>query len=247
MTEPALVPGTTTILEILADIFLGILVLHYVLKSAVCSAAVPILIISTGIQQLGFGRILDMDISTVVSDTSPFLEITTELQLGNIVTKFAVDSMALSVLEVFTDPIVLRLIQGGNPGDVTLRTPGPAGRVPLPAEEVVAGPVLAVGVSIAWPGGAALLTLAAQGEVVVPAGGVGAQPVLPLLPEQRGGSSLTRTEAREVISGLKTRGEIVSALKRRYGNKNTLVTEFDHEISTIQAPNPRQPEGHKGW
>ena len=80
-----------------------------------------------------------MDISTIVSDTSPFLEVTTQLQLGNVVTKLAEKSIAVSVLEVFTDTIVLLLL----PGNLTLRTPGPVGRVFLSAEEVVAGPVSA--------------------------------------------------------------------------------------------------------
>ena len=139
MTESALVPGTPTILEILADIFLGVLVLLNVLKSAVGSAAVSILIISTGIWQLWFRRFLDMDISTIVSDTSPFLEVTTQLQLGNVVTKLAEKSIAVSVLEVSTDTIVLLLL----PGNLTLRAPGPVGGVFLSAEEVVAGPVSA--------------------------------------------------------------------------------------------------------
>ena len=118
MTEPALVPGTPTILEILADIFLGVLVLINVLKSAVGSAAVSILIISAGIRQLGFGRFLDMDISTVVSVTSPFLEVATQLEVGNVVTKLAVGSIAPSVLEVLTDTIVS--LGGMSPRNITL-------------------------------------------------------------------------------------------------------------------------------
>ena len=98
VTEPAFVPGTATILEILADVFLGILVLGNVLKSAVGTAAVSILIISAGIQQLGLRLVLDK---------STFLEITGEL--GNVSTTWP-GSSALRTL--------------GAPGEIVVTTGG---------------------------------------------------------------------------------------------------------------------------
>ena len=103
VTEPAFVPGTATILEILADVFLGILVLGNVLKSAVGTAAVSILIISAGIQQLGLRLVLD---------TSTFLEITREL--GNVLTE--------GVTNTWPGSSALRTL--GAPGEIVVTTGG---------------------------------------------------------------------------------------------------------------------------